>query len=195
MGSNPASRAKFFQSSSSQKTERLGFHGRLNVTVSLDRSRFVRDAAEKWQRGRMHTPAKGAGPNKGLGGSNPPFSAINMKPRALKVRGFLLSSFRPFLTPAGVSEVFASQTPPGASIVNRRFSTEFQQPRGKNRGKFSHRRAPSPHRSPERPRPRKQHAPRRIAGRGLALRSCGFVIGGRAACSPSKRAPRSSSRR
>ncbi len=23
----------------------------------------------------MHTPAKGAGPNKGLGGSNPPFSA------------------------------------------------------------------------------------------------------------------------
>ena len=31
--------------------------------------------AEKWQRGRMHTPAKGAGPNKGLGGSNPPFSA------------------------------------------------------------------------------------------------------------------------
>lgn len=25
----------------------------------------------------MHTPAKGAGPNKGLGGSNPPFSAIN----------------------------------------------------------------------------------------------------------------------
>ncbi len=25
----------------------------------------------------MHTPAKGAGPNKGLGGSNPPFSAIS----------------------------------------------------------------------------------------------------------------------
>jgi hypothetical protein len=27
----------------------------------------------------MHTPAKGAGPNKGLGGSNPPFSAKNYK--------------------------------------------------------------------------------------------------------------------
>lgn len=27
----------------------------------------------------MHTPAKGAGPNKGLGGSNPPFSAKTYK--------------------------------------------------------------------------------------------------------------------
>ena len=44
-----------------QRFDRVGFPGWI--------------PAEKWQRGRMHTPAKGAGLNKGLGGSNPPFSA------------------------------------------------------------------------------------------------------------------------
>ena len=39
----------------------------------------------------MHTPAKGAGPNKGLGGSNPPFSAINSKGEI--VRGLALFFF------------------------------------------------------------------------------------------------------
>ena len=38
----------------------------------------------------MHTPAKGAGPNKGLGGSNPPFSATQKKPRSTD-RGFCFS--------------------------------------------------------------------------------------------------------
>ena len=53
---------------------------------------------EKWQRGRMHTPAKGAGPNKGLGGSNPPFSAILRTPKSLRLRGFSLSplQIKPF---------------------------------------------------------------------------------------------------
>ena len=172
MGSNPASRAKFFQSSSSSKTERLGFHGRLNVTVSLDRSRFVRDAAEKWQRGRMHTPAKGAGPNKGLGGSNPPFSAINMKPRALKARGFLLSSFRLFPTPAGISKVFHSRRFGRDKTFFDRSSAALWEkpweifPQGEHPLRIE---------APSAPRPRKQHAPRRIAGRGMPLRSCGFV--------------------
>ena len=38
----------------------------------------------------MHTPAKGAGPNKGLGGSNPPFSAKTQTPKSLRLRGFSL---------------------------------------------------------------------------------------------------------
>lgn len=37
----------------------------------------------------MHTPAKGAGPNKGLGGSNPPFSAITLG-RKLTLSAFFL---------------------------------------------------------------------------------------------------------
>ena len=54
----------------------------------------------------MHTPAKGAGPNKGLGGSNPPFSATNYKNcsfvisgRHLKlqwIKGLKRLSFKPF---------------------------------------------------------------------------------------------------
>ena len=54
----------------------------------------------------MHTPAKGAGPNKGLGGSNPPFSAKNYKHCSLgisdkhlklqRVEGLKDLNFRPF---------------------------------------------------------------------------------------------------
>lgn len=36
----------------------------------------------------MHTPAKGAGPNKGLGGSNPPFSANYPKSLGLRIEAF-----------------------------------------------------------------------------------------------------------
>lgn len=46
----------------------------LLLSLDLSRSRGHK-SAEKWQSGRMHTPAKGAGPNKGLEGSNPSFSA------------------------------------------------------------------------------------------------------------------------
>jgi hypothetical protein len=38
----------------------------------------------------MHTPAKGADPNKGLGGSNPPFSARKSNPCGFKPRGFFI---------------------------------------------------------------------------------------------------------
>ena len=42
----------------------------------------------------MHTPAKGAGPNKGLGGSNPPFSAmISKKARFLMDLAFFFIIF------------------------------------------------------------------------------------------------------
>ena len=54
----------------------------------------------------MHTPAKGAGPNKGLGGSNPPFSATNYKNCSFVISGKYLKlqwikglkrlSFKPF---------------------------------------------------------------------------------------------------
>lgn len=54
----------------------------------------------------MHTPAKGAGPNKGLGGSNPPFSAKNYKHCSFVIsdkhlkpqrnKGLKRLSFRPF---------------------------------------------------------------------------------------------------
>ena len=54
----------------------------------------------------MHTPAKGAGPNKGLGGSNPPFSANDYKncsfvisDKHLKlqwIKGLRRLSFKPF---------------------------------------------------------------------------------------------------
>lgn len=54
----------------------------------------------------MHTPAKGAGPNKGLGGSNPPFSANDYKncsfvisDKHLKlqgIKGLKRLSFKPF---------------------------------------------------------------------------------------------------
>lgn len=54
----------------------------------------------------MHTPAKGAGPNKGLGGSNPPFSAKNYKhcsfvisDKHLKlqwIKGLKRLNFKPF---------------------------------------------------------------------------------------------------
>ena len=56
----------------------------------------------------MHTPAKGAGPNKGLGGSNPPFSANDYKncsfvisDKHLKlqwIKGLKRLSFKPFFS-------------------------------------------------------------------------------------------------
>ena len=55
----------------------------------------------------MHTPAKGAGPNKGLGGSNPPFSAKDYKHCSFvisdkhlelqRIKGLKDLNFRPFL--------------------------------------------------------------------------------------------------
>lgn len=54
----------------------------------------------------MHTPAKGAGPNKGLGGSNPPFSAKSYKHcsfgisdkhlKLQRVKGLKNLNFKPF---------------------------------------------------------------------------------------------------
>ena len=54
----------------------------------------------------MHTPAKGAGPNKGLGGSNPPFSANDYKNYSFvisdkhlklqRIKGLKRLSFKPF---------------------------------------------------------------------------------------------------
>ena len=54
----------------------------------------------------MHTPAKGAGPNKGLGGSNPPFSAKNNKHcsfvisdkhlKLQEIKGLKRLNFKPF---------------------------------------------------------------------------------------------------
>ena len=59
----------------------------------------------------MHTPAKGAGPNKGLGGSNPPFSANDYKncsfvisDKHLKlqwIKGLKRMSFKPFFLVCG----------------------------------------------------------------------------------------------
>lgn len=60
----------------------------------------------------MHTPAKGAGPNKGLGGSNPPFSAKNYKHcsfvisdkhlKLQRIKGLKLLSFKPFSLPVAI---------------------------------------------------------------------------------------------
>ena len=60
----------------------------------------------------MHTPAKGAGPNKGLGGSNPSFSANDYKhcsfvisDKHLKlqwIKGLKRLNFKPFFLPVEI---------------------------------------------------------------------------------------------
>lgn len=60
----------------------------------------------------MHTPAKGAGPNKGLGGSNPSFSAKDYKHCSFvisdkhlelqRIKGLKDLNFRPFFLSVAV---------------------------------------------------------------------------------------------
>ena len=57
----------------------------------------------------MHTPAKGAGPNKGLGGSNPPFSAMIRCGRRL-LEGSL--GFAPIFAP-----ILSRESPEGCDVV------------------------------------------------------------------------------